>query len=60
MFFVQKKSNSLTVAVFVLALGRQRPRSEMIEFFSQMPINAMIFLTMAVLSLAAMLVVLRP
>jgi hypothetical protein len=31
----------------------------MIEFLAQMPTDAMIFLTMAVLGLAAMLIVLR-
>jgi hypothetical protein len=32
---------------------------EMIEFLTQMPADTMIFLTMAVLSLAAVLIVLR-
>jgi hypothetical protein len=34
-------------------------RGEMIEFLAQMPTDTMIFLTMAVLGLAAMLIVLR-
>jgi hypothetical protein len=34
-------------------------RGEMIEFLAQMPTDTMIFLTMAVLGLAVMLIVLR-
>jgi hypothetical protein len=34
-------------------------RGEMIEFLAQMPTDTMIFLTMAVLGFAAMLIVLR-
>jgi hypothetical protein len=50
---------SVLVAGFLLALGDGHGRTEMIEFLRQMPANVMIFFTVAVLSLAAILIVLR-
>jgi len=50
-------------AVVIRGSYTLRPKSfrkgEMIEFLAQMPTDTMIFLTMAVLGLAAMLIVLR-
>ena|SRR6516162_2355632 len=54
---VQKFELSRSCGV-LLALARRRRRREMIEFLAQMPTDTMIFLTMAVLSLAATLIVL--
>ena len=52
-------SAMLAIAVFFLALARRQRRREMIEFLAHMPTDTMIFLTMAVLGLAAMVIVLR-
>jgi predicted exporter len=48
-----------TSGVLLLALARRQRRKEMTDFLAQMPTDTKIFVTMAVLGLAGMLIVLR-